>query len=81
MSHISIAEKKCYAIAIAAAQGENYGTFPICHACHGSGLLKHPTTFMNVAECYVCNAKGYIIKKPKKEVCGCAGINTKTLSA
>ena len=53
----------------------------ICHVCQGAGLLAHPSEYMNVAFCYMCNGTGLVVPKKAVQFEGCGCANTKTISA
>ena len=50
-------EKHTYNIAYSAATGTPFDqNHDVCSLCHGTGLLKHPTSYMGVAQCYMCRS-------------------------
>ena len=60
-------EKHTYNIAYSAAMGIPFDAdFNVCSVCHGTGLLPHPTSYMNVAICYVCR-NGLVPKQEQEQ--------------
>ena len=78
-------ERLFYTIAMKAATGESFDEHTdICPLCNGTGLLRHPTEYMGVAQCYMCSQglveKGKHKIQPKfdrRECCNAQNTNTK----
>lgn len=84
-------EKHSYNIAVSAATGMSFDADnDICQVCNGTGLLPHPSSYMNVAVCYMCRSglvpKGQQQQKKKRvhlefDPSECCNVSAKTVSA
>lgn len=86
-----LTEQRSYSIAYSAATGIPFDKeHVVCTVCKGCGLLPHPTSYLNVAPCYMCNGRGLVLteaiealerKTLKFNPKECCNASPKTLSA